>query len=210
VEDTNFLDGNSLADKVEIDLNMLGALVLNGVGGEVDGAGVVAVDQSGPQQGVVQLHKQLTKPACLCHAVGHGAVLRLSARAGDDVLTLWEPGDEVVAQEHRVARSGPVSVGTTGPVSISVDDEVRRRGTTKKQTMVEGALEVPKDALRGREMGLTGVVHVEAHLLDRVGNVGPGEGEVLESPSQVAVGSRVMDGPPMSGETLAWVLTDVE
>jgi hypothetical protein len=69
--------------------------------------------------------------------------------------------------------------------------------------VVEGALEVPKDALRGREMGLTGVVHVEAHLLDRVGNVRPGEGEVLESPSQVAVGSRVMDGPPMSGETLA-------
>jgi hypothetical protein len=32
-------------------------------------------------------------------------------------------------------------------------------------------------------MGLTGVVHVEAHLLDHVGNVGPGEGEVLESPS---------------------------
>jgi hypothetical protein len=52
VEDTNLLDGNSLADKVEIDLNMLGALVLNGVGGEVDGADVAAVDQSGPQQGL--------------------------------------------------------------------------------------------------------------------------------------------------------------
>jgi hypothetical protein len=72
----------------------------------------------------VQLHKQLSKPTRLCHTVGHGAVLRLSARMGDDVLTLRGPGDEVVAQEHRVARSGPVSVGTTGLVSISVDDEV--------------------------------------------------------------------------------------
>jgi hypothetical protein len=53
----------------------------------------------------------------------------------------------------------------------------------KKQAMVEGALEVPKDALRGHEMRLIGIVHVEAHLLDRVGNAGPGEGEVLESPS---------------------------
>jgi hypothetical protein len=53
----------------------------------------------------------------------------------------------------------------------------------KKQAEVEGALEVPKDALHGREMGLTRVMHVEAHLLDRVGNVGPGEGGVLESPS---------------------------
>jgi hypothetical protein len=53
VEDTNIPDSNVLADKVEINLNMLGALVLNGVSGEVDDADVVAVDQSGPRQGVV-------------------------------------------------------------------------------------------------------------------------------------------------------------
>jgi hypothetical protein len=47
VEDTNVLDGNVLRDKVKINLNMLGALVLNGVGGEVDGTDVVIVDQSG-------------------------------------------------------------------------------------------------------------------------------------------------------------------
>jgi hypothetical protein len=62
--------------------------------------------------------------------------------------------------------------------------------------MVEGALEVPKDALHSHEMRLTGVVHMEAHLLDHVGNVKPGEGEVLESPSQAAVGSLIADGPP--------------
>jgi hypothetical protein len=73
----------------------------------------------------------------------------------------------------------------------------------KKQAEVEGALEVPKDALRGRGMGLTGVVHVEAHLLDRVGNVGPGEGEVLESPNQAPIGSQVANGGSMSEETLA-------
>jgi hypothetical protein len=93
-----------------------------------------------------------------------------------------------------------VSVGTTGPVSISVDDEVRRRDATKKQAVVQGALEVPKDALHDREMGLTGVVHVEAHLLDSVGNVEPGEGEVLESPNQAAVDSRVTDGGPHVGD----------
>jgi hypothetical protein len=69
--------------------------------------------------------------------------------------------------------------------------------------VVEGVLEVLKDALRGREMGLTGVVHVEAHLLNRIGNVRPGEGEILESPSQAAVSSRVTDVAPMSVETLA-------
>jgi hypothetical protein len=151
VEDMNVPDGNTLADKVKINLNMLGALVLNGVSGEVDVGDVVAVDQS-----------------------GHNVVLRLSARTGDDVLTLRGPRDEVIAHEHRVAWSGRMSVGTTGPVSISVDDEVQCRGTVKKQAVVEGALEVLKDVFRGRKMGLTAVMHVEAHLLDRVGNVGPG------------------------------------
>jgi hypothetical protein len=49
----------------------------------------------------------------------------------------------------------------------------------------------------------TGVVHVEAHLLDRIGNVGSSEGEVLESPSQVVIGSRVADRAPISEEILA-------
>jgi hypothetical protein len=61
--------------------------------------------------------------------------------------------------------------------------------------VVDGALEVPKNAHRDREMGLTGVVYVEAHLLDRVGNVEPGEGEVLKSPNQAAHASTLNDVP---------------
>jgi hypothetical protein len=49
VEDKNVPDGNALTDKVEINLDMLDALVLAGVGGEVDNTDVVAVDQSGPR-----------------------------------------------------------------------------------------------------------------------------------------------------------------
>jgi hypothetical protein len=37
VEDTNVPNTNALPDKVKINLNMLGALMLNGVGGELDG-----------------------------------------------------------------------------------------------------------------------------------------------------------------------------
>jgi hypothetical protein len=84
-----------------------------------------------------------------------------------------------------------MSVGTTHPIGVNVDDELRHRCTTKKQVVVKGALEVAEDPLR--EMVLLRVVHVEAHLLDRV-DVGPGDGEVLESPDQAAVGSRVADG----------------
>jgi hypothetical protein len=47
MEDINVPDDNTLADKLDINLNMFGALVLDRVGGEVDSTDVVAVDQSG-------------------------------------------------------------------------------------------------------------------------------------------------------------------
>jgi hypothetical protein len=57
VEDENVSDSNALTNEVEINLNMLDALMLDRVGGEVDRAGVIAVDQSGPRQRVVQLRQ---------------------------------------------------------------------------------------------------------------------------------------------------------
>jgi hypothetical protein len=48
VEDVNISTGDPLVDKVKIDLDMLHALVLDGVGGEVDGADVVAEDEGAP------------------------------------------------------------------------------------------------------------------------------------------------------------------
>jgi hypothetical protein len=39
-------NGHAFLNKVEVDLDMLRALVLNGVGGEVDGADVVTIDDS--------------------------------------------------------------------------------------------------------------------------------------------------------------------
>jgi hypothetical protein len=49
VKDTNVPDGNALIVEVDINLNMLGALELDGVGGDIDGVDIVAADQSGPR-----------------------------------------------------------------------------------------------------------------------------------------------------------------
>jgi hypothetical protein len=45
VQDVDITDGNVLPNEVEVDLDMLRTLVLNGVGGEVDGADVVTIDE---------------------------------------------------------------------------------------------------------------------------------------------------------------------
>jgi hypothetical protein len=74
--------------------------MLHGIGGEVDCADVVAVDEGGALEGTVELVEELSQPGGLCHAVGHDAVLGLSTGARDDGLPLGGLEDEVGAQEH--------------------------------------------------------------------------------------------------------------
>jgi hypothetical protein len=97
VEDPNSTGGDIIADEMQIDLDMLGPLVLHWVGGEVDRADVVAVDQCAPGQGDVKLGEELPEPGSLRHAVGHNTVLRLGTRAGDDWLALRRLGHQVAA-----------------------------------------------------------------------------------------------------------------
>jgi hypothetical protein len=46
MEDADLTDGNLLSDEMKINLHMLCALILNGVGGEIHNADVVTVDES--------------------------------------------------------------------------------------------------------------------------------------------------------------------
>jgi hypothetical protein len=93
-----------------------------------------------------------------------------------------------------------MSVGTTHLVNVSVDDELRCWGITKK-VVVKGALEVVEDALYSSEIGLMRILHVETHLLDCL-DVRPGEGVILESLGQASVGSRGTDRGTRVGRDL--------
>jgi hypothetical protein len=106
---------------------MLHALMLYGIGGEVDGADIVAVDKGGALKGVVELLEKLAHPGSLCHTVDHSVVLILCVGAGDDGLLLSGLGDEVGTQEHGIAQSGLACVGASDPVSVSVDHDLRCR-----------------------------------------------------------------------------------
>jgi hypothetical protein len=46
MDDVDFTDGNLLSDEMKINLHILLALMLNGVGGEVHDDDVVTVDES--------------------------------------------------------------------------------------------------------------------------------------------------------------------
>jgi hypothetical protein len=57
VQDTDITDGHVLPHNVEVDLDMLRTLVLNGVGGEVDGIDVIVVDEGALRQWSVEFLK---------------------------------------------------------------------------------------------------------------------------------------------------------
>eukprot|EP00267_Zea_mays_P051727 XP_020404716.1 uncharacterized protein LOC109944384 [Zea mays] len=79
MKNSHISNGDTLADEVEVKLDMFRALVLDGVGGEVHDVDVVAIDKSALCQHTVELLKQLTKPRRLGYAVSHNAVLGLDA-----------------------------------------------------------------------------------------------------------------------------------
>jgi hypothetical protein len=65
MDDADLADDNLLSNKIKINLHMLGALVLNEVGGEVHGADVVAVDKGAPRRQGLELVEQLMQPSGL-------------------------------------------------------------------------------------------------------------------------------------------------
>ena len=54
MKNTDSTYGNLFPDEVKVDFHVLGALMLNGVGGEVDGADIVAVDEAGRVQRMME------------------------------------------------------------------------------------------------------------------------------------------------------------
>jgi hypothetical protein len=114
-ENASNTDSDTLTDEVEVVLHVLRALMLHGIGGDVDHVDVVAIDKGHTHDGAVDITKKLTKLQNFGHAIGHNAILDISARAGDDELPFRGSGDKVDAQEHDVARGGPTRVVAASP-----------------------------------------------------------------------------------------------
>lgn len=73
------------------------------------------------------------------------------------------------------------------PINVGVDNQLKSQRRSKEKIIVEVVIETTKNLLRSGEVGLPPGVHVEAHLMDRRGNVIPGEGEVLQSTGEAPI-----------------------
>ena len=88
MENTDFPQGDLLADKVDVDLDMLGATMMDRVGGHIDRADVVTINKRRRSNGDVELLEKLSDPATLGDGVGDRPVLGLSTGAGDRSIPL--------------------------------------------------------------------------------------------------------------------------
>ena len=91
MQDTKITNSNTLPDEVKINLNVLCALMLNRVGGYVDGTDVVTIYQCGTTKRGVKLLKELAQPCGLNNSIGHNAILGFSTGPRDGSLTLGRP-----------------------------------------------------------------------------------------------------------------------
>jgi hypothetical protein len=86
VKDTNSPNGDPLSDLVKVDFHVLGTLMLNRVGGEVNSANIVTIDKTGRGEWLVQFLQKLLQPICFGDAVGNDTVLNLGTGPGDHGL----------------------------------------------------------------------------------------------------------------------------
>ena len=86
MEYPNIADCDPVAHEVQVNLHVLRPLMLDGVGREIHGADVVAVDERALGERAIELRQELSKTA-----------RRLGTEAGDNRLLFGRLGDQVAA-----------------------------------------------------------------------------------------------------------------
>jgi hypothetical protein len=89
----------------------------------------------------------------------------------------------VGTEEYSIARGGPTCVRATHPICISVERQLRGGRASQEEAKIQGAPWIIQGVSHGGEVGLPRIMHVEANLLDDVGDVRMGERQILEGPS---------------------------
>jgi hypothetical protein len=145
MEYTNSAEGDAFPSEVQVNLHVLGTLMQDGVGGEVDRTNIVAVDEAGSLERMVKFLKALAEPGHFGNTVRNGTIVSFSTGPGDGCLELGGPRDKTATEEDSVAKGGAASIGAGSPIRISVDDEPIWRSLGKDKTKVEGSLKVSKN-----------------------------------------------------------------
>jgi hypothetical protein len=81
MENPNFTKGDSLTDKMNVDLNVLRATMLHRIGRHVDGRYIVTVDKRGRMKRTVELLQKLSQPTTFRNSMSDSTILSFRTRA---------------------------------------------------------------------------------------------------------------------------------
>jgi hypothetical protein len=76
MKNPNSSKGDPFANKMQVNFNMLGALVLNGIAGEVYCTHVVTIDEAGGLKGMMEFLKKLSQPGYFSDTICDSTVFR--------------------------------------------------------------------------------------------------------------------------------------
>ena len=89
-----------LASDVAVDLNVLGAFMVDIIMSNVDSITIVAIKSSGSGLWSINVSQELAKPDKLAGGVGKGTILNLSTGMGNHILLLATPRDKRSTQQE--------------------------------------------------------------------------------------------------------------
>ena len=113
-----------LSHEVNVELNMLRATMMNGVGREVDCRDIVTVDNGGLRDVKEQLLEKQPKPQALGDGIGHSTILSLSTGAGYRGLSFRRPRYKRGTQVDAVAGSEATGVRAANSIGVTVGKKV--------------------------------------------------------------------------------------
>lgn len=94
MKNPNLTERHLLTNKMDVNLDVLRATMLNRVGGHVDSTHIVAEDDVRGAERTLKLVKKLTKPTTL----SHGTILGLGTGARNCGLAFGGPGHKVITE----------------------------------------------------------------------------------------------------------------
>lgn len=95
--DFNLANSDFFPNKVYVEFDMFSALMLDRVGGEVNGRNIVTIDYRGLSNGDMELEKEIPDPTSFSNSISNASVFRLYTGPGYGSLTFGGPGDKVVS-----------------------------------------------------------------------------------------------------------------
>ena len=86
MQHSNLSQGHLLTNKVDINLNMFGAIVMDRIRCHVNCTNIITIDNGSTREWHVKLLKQLAQPTTFCHNMCNNHVLSFSTGARDGGL----------------------------------------------------------------------------------------------------------------------------